>query len=160
MSATYDVAQICLNGHMVNSTWASSPEFSKDFCPKCGTRTITECQACKVRIQGHCHITGFISARPTSVRAYCHACGKPYPWTSARIEAARAIAQELDGLSDAERISLQASIDDLVADTPRTEVAVVRFKKLAAKAGKHGMDALKNVLVNVVSEAAKRQLWP
>jgi hypothetical protein len=95
-----------------------------------------------------------------SVRAFCHACGKPYPWTRAGIEAAKALALEFEELDDAERIQLQASIDDLVTDTPKTNVAIVRFKKLMPKVGKHGADALRAILINLITEGAKKTLWP
>jgi hypothetical protein len=155
----YDVAQVCLNGHMVNDTWQSSPNYSKDFCPKCGARTIIECPACHKRIQGFYHVPGVITTRSASVRAYCHACGKAYPWTSARIDAAKALAEELEGLSDTEKILLQSTIDDLVTDTPKTTVAVVRFKKLAAKTGKHAVEGFKDILVSVISESVRKQIW-
>jgi len=158
-AAQYDVAQVCLNGHMVNSSWRSSPEFSKDFCPKCGTKTVNACPSCQTHIQGYCHVPGVISVSKTHVRQYCHACGKPYPWTSARIDAAKALAQELEGLSDADKLLLQSSIDDLVADSPMTSVAVVRFKKVIAKAGRQAADGFRDILVNVLSEAVRKQLW-
>jgi hypothetical protein len=66
----------------------------------------------------------------------------------------------LDELTDAEKILLQASIDDLVADTPRTSVALVRFKKLMPKLGRQAAESLKSILVNVVTEAVKKQAWP
>ena len=39
-----------------------------------------------------------------SVRNYCHGCGKPYAWTRSKIIAALAMADEVDGLTDAERV--------------------------------------------------------
>jgi hypothetical protein len=174
MPAQYDIAQICLNGHMVNDRSQSRPEFSKKFCPDCGAETITQCPECHQPIQGALHSTYRIGGsrylrRPSgthtsttdgSVRAYCHACGKPYPWTSRSVEVAKALAQELDGLSDADKLLLQSSIDDLVTDTPKTNVAVIRFKKLMPKVGRQAADGFKNILISVLSEAVKKQLWP
>ena len=116
----YDVAQVCLNGHMVNDTWQSSPNFSKDICPKCGAKTIIECPACHKRIQGFYHVPGVITTRSASVRAYCHACGKPYPWTLATIDAAKALAEELDGLIVASQRSVTFTIGQGPRD-PRAE---------------------------------------
>lgn len=173
MPSHYDVAQVCLNGHLVSDRSQSRPEFSKKFCPDCGAETITQCRDCGQAIQGALHTTYIVRSRflrqpPTqrtmtndgSVRAYCHACGKPYPWTSRTIEAAQAFAQEQDELTDSDKLLLESSIPDLVADTPRTSVAVVRFKKLMRKVGKEGADGFKNILVNVLSEAVRKQLWP
>jgi hypothetical protein len=174
MPSKYDVAQVCLNGHVVTDRSQSRPEFSKKFCPDCGAETITQCRDCGQAIQGALHTTymmggsRYLNRPPTSrimtanghVGAYCHACGKPYPWTSKSIEAAQALAQEQEELTDADKILLQSSIPDLVADTPRTSVAVVRFKKLMLKVGKEAADGFKNILVNVLSEAVRKQLWP
>jgi hypothetical protein len=92
--------------------------------------------------------------------AFCHNCGKPLPWTEAGLAAARELADEVEGLSVDEREQLKRSLDDLVADTPRTGLAVVRFKKLAAKAGRVAADGLKQILFTVFTEAAKKQIWP
>lgn len=171
-AAQHDMAQVCLNGHMVNDTSQSRPEFSKKFCPDCGAETITRCRDCDQPIQGALHSSymmggsRYLRRPPTrrtmttngSVRAYCHACGKPYPWTSASIAAAKAYAQELDELTDTDKLLLQSSIDDLVVDTPKTSVALVRFKKLMPKIGRQAADGFKNILVNVLSEAVRKQL--
>jgi hypothetical protein len=45
------------------------------------------------------------------------------------------LADELDELSPDDKELLKGSLDDLVADTPRTPLAATRFKKLVAKLG-------------------------
>ena len=67
--------------------------------------------------------------------SYCHACGKPYPWTALKLEAAKELVEELDGLDAEERQLLKQSLDDLVTDSPKTEVAGLRFKRLMKKGG-------------------------
>ena len=76
------------------------------------------------------------------------------------LEAAKALAHEQDELTIADKLLLQSSIDDLVVDTPQSSIALIRFKKLMLKIGKQGADAFKDILVNVISEAARKQLWP
>jgi len=39
-------------------------------------------------------------------------------------------------------------------------VAAIRLKKLFAKAGKGVAEGFKNILVDIVSEAAKKMIWP
>ncbi len=51
----YDTAQICMNGHIINSMSKSHPEHNKEFCDKCGARTITKCPHCNTPIRGHYH---------------------------------------------------------------------------------------------------------
>ena len=43
----YDIAQICLNGHVITEKARGAPEFAQKFCKKCGESTITECQSCR-----------------------------------------------------------------------------------------------------------------
>jgi hypothetical protein len=95
-----------------------------------------------------------------SVRAYCHGCGRPYPWTAAAIEAAKALAEELQELTSADRLLLQSSIDDLVSEGPRTNVAIARVKKLIPKIGKQAAEGFRDILINILSDAVRKQLWP
>jgi hypothetical protein len=154
----YDVAQLCRSGHIITKVAIQSPERCVPFCTICGSPTMTTCGQCGDPIRGLYWGPGSLGQyrRPS----YCHRCGRPYHWTEAALSAARDLALELDGLTPEERNTLAQSLDDLVRDTPRTPTAATRFKKLAAKAGVEGATALKDILVNVVSEAAKGLIWP
>jgi len=55
----YDVAQICLNGHVITEL-ALKPDYRQDFCSRCGARTITECEACHKGIRGFLHGSGYL----------------------------------------------------------------------------------------------------
>ena len=70
------------------------------------------------------------------------------------------MSDELENLTPDERDLLKKSLDDIVSDTPQTTVSALRFKKLAAKAGSTAASALKDTLVDVASEAAKKVIWP
>jgi hypothetical protein len=104
-------------------------------------------------------VSGSITASPYVSPAYCGSCGAIFPWTRQRIEAAKQLADEAGRLSRRERELLKRSIDDLVRDTPATQLAAARFKRLAEKAGYGAAVAFREILVNVVSEAAKRAIW-
>jgi hypothetical protein len=54
---------------------------------------------------------------------------------------------------------LAATIDDLVTVSPKTHISVLKFKSLLARAGGEGAEALKEILVGIVSEAIRRALW-
>jgi hypothetical protein len=75
------------------------------------------------------------------------------------LEAGRQLALEAEDLDDDERRQLADSLDDLVRDTPSTPGAAGRFKRLAAKAGKGTANALRDVMVDITSEAAKKVIW-
>jgi len=44
--ATFDVGQVCLNGHKINASSKRRPEFNSHFCKDCGESTITACPKC------------------------------------------------------------------------------------------------------------------
>lgn len=153
----HDVAQICLNGQVINRATKESPQFSAKFCEHCGAPTTTQCQRCKAEIQGKYHSSVLvIGGFPAPV--FCSHCGAPYPWTESKLQAARDLTQELEGLTAAEKETLSKSLDDLVKDTPQTQVAATRFKKLLSKVSKEGGAALRDILVSVLTETAKKTL--
>jgi hypothetical protein len=157
MNQGYDVAQICQNGHVISGYSRSYPQHSEKFCQKCGAPTITNCPGCETPIRG-AYLEGF----PSDYQApgFCLNCGVPYPWTQARIQAAHELAQELDGLDKQERDILEKSIDDLIKDSPSTPVAVTRFKKIMVKVGQTSASLFREILTDVLSETARKLLWP
>lgn len=83
---TYDVMQVCLNGHKITDNYISSPEFRKPFCPKCGASTIHKCPSCKEDIKGDYHVPGVVSfGRSKSVPQICEYCGNDFPWRSSTL---------------------------------------------------------------------------
>jgi hypothetical protein len=155
----FDVAQICTNGHVANSMAQEYPNSNRDYCDKCGAPTITECPSCKAKIRGYYHVPGVIAMTRYDRPSYCHNCGSPYPWTKGALEAASEMADLLDELSKEEKLELKKSIEELVSDSPKAEVAVIRFKKLMKKAGSEAATSMKSVIISVLSEAIKRSLF-
>jgi hypothetical protein len=154
----YDTAQVCLNGHVITSMSITNPSRMRKFCEKCGEATITSCPSCRESIPGYyldSSVIGFRYEPP----AFCGECGKPFPWTERRLAAARELANEAEHLSTEERQQLADSLDYLTRDTANTQVAVGRFRRLVAKAGGETGNALRSVLIDVVSEAAKKAIW-
>jgi len=172
----YDTAQICNNGHVVNWMSVSKPEYNRSFCDKCGAQTITNCQYCNAMIKGYYHtiewtkkdvIKAFqeaINPLPETIPynlgltlpSFCSECGKPYPWTEAKLKAAKELADLLEELSPEEREILKKSFDDIVRDTPQTPVAATQFERIAAKLGKAATEQLRKLVVDIASETAKK----
>jgi len=88
--------------------------------------------------------------------SFCPDCGKLYPWTEAKLKAAQELTDELDSLSPEEREALKKSFDDIVRDTPQTKVAATQFKRLVAKVGKIAAEQLRELVVDIASETAKK----
>jgi len=158
---SYDVAQVCINGHVTTASFRDHPQHRRDFCETCGARTITECEHCKSQIPGRYDVDGFVGfGGPYDPPAHCGRCGKPYPWTAAALHAAKELASDLTELTAEEHELLSTSIDQLAIDSPMTAVAAGRFKKLIGRAGPTVGAAFKEILVAVVSESAKKVIWP
>ncbi len=158
IDAGYDIAQICLNGHLINSEAYFESGRNQNFCVDCGVATIIKCEKCKMLIHGSSTSTELYSYY--HVPSFCRYCGEAYPWVATRLRAAKDLAEELEELSENEKALLKQSIDDIVRDTPQTSVAVTRFKRLVIKGGKEVASAFKDILVDVASETAKKMLWP
>ena len=150
-------AQICLNGHVVTTSADSDPDRCERFCSRCGSETMTACGQCSSPIRGSYDVAG-TTLNSYALPRFCHACGQAHPWTVARLEAASALADELDDLSAEEREVLKKSLVELVHDTPAAELAAVRVKKALRKVGNAGLETFRKVLVDVLSEAAKKSL--
>jgi hypothetical protein len=158
---TYDVALVCLNGHAVNDSTRSQPQHSSPRCKKCGQPTTDRCPDCSTPIRGYYRPEDGVYRlykNPWHPPAYCHQCGKPYAWTERRAAAIAEAIAEVDELTEAEREKLTKSIPDVLAETPNTETAIVRFKKAIAKAGKLGGKLLYDVLTNVAAEGVVKSL--
>jgi hypothetical protein len=153
----YDIGQICLNGHVINGFSTTMPEFNQTFCQECGEKTVTECCHCNKPIRGS--LGGVVSTGEMPAPLFCVYCGKPFPWLARRLDAARLLAEELEDLSPEDRMLLGSSLDNLVRETPMTEVAIVRFKKVIRKLAKPTAEAFKSVLYSVLTEAAKKGIW-
>lgn len=156
----YDVAQVCLNGHVANKGVKKNPQHKQKFCIKCGASTITNCLNCIAEIQGQYYKDGVSNAVDFVFPAYCLNCGKPFPWTESKIKAAYKLAEELDNISENEKKDLIKCIDDIVKDTPDTTIAIIKFKRILSKTSKTVAESFKNILIDILSETIKRQLWP
>ena len=158
----YDIAQICNNGHVINSQSVYRSEYNKEFCDKCGEPTITNCKKCNSPIRGYHHVPpmGTLDYTDLPLPKFCPDCGQPYPWTETKLKAAQELSDEIENLSPEEREMLKKSLDDIVRDTPQTTVAATRFKKLVTKAGPVVADGFRKILVDVLSETAKKIIWP
>jgi len=156
---SYDISQICLNGHVINSEVQRYPDFNKEYCPDCGERTIIQCPSCKEYFRGEYKVDGVIEIGfELEAPKFCEFCGSPYPWTESALSAAKELADGLESLNDDEKEDLKQNIDDMVKDTPRTTVAVQKFKKLLEKAGDDAPAMFKVALINVLTQGALHAL--
>lgn len=158
MNSGYRTAEICINGHLTTDSVEESPESTEKFCIKCGKQTIRRCAECHAPIRGAYFSDGLTFPGYYKVPNHCYNCGKSFPWTEARIIAAKEHAEDLDGLDEAEKRQLQTAIDDIAEGGARTELGVSRFKRLLGKAGLAIGSSFYSIVIDVASEAAKKAL--
>ena len=153
----YDTAEICRNGHVTNDSVNAYPLQSKKYCNDCGSPTIQKCEECNFDIQGYHHVplVGSIYKTPS----YCINCGTAYPWIMDKLLAAEELADLVDEFSEEDKKIISASLSDLVKDTPRSQVAAIRFKKIVSKASGNIGIAFKDILFNVVTEPVNKAIW-
>lgn len=150
----------CENGHVLTDSLENSSN-DTPYCSDCGAKTISKCPTCGAKIRGGLRDTGiaFIGFT-TPAPSYCPECGTPFPWTIASIEAVRELA-ELDDELDSEDVEvLVSSAEGAMTENPKTKVAAMRAKKVLDKAGKTTMSAIRDLLIDVLAESAKRIIWP
>jgi hypothetical protein len=157
----------CLNGHYVGllnevrqartgAQWQrmmaqaerEGPTRLPLFCSTCGAANINACQHCQTPIE-----LQYLDARP----AYCGGCGKPHPWQESAIENLKGILQESE-LNAEDRQEIELALHDVLRDTPKTESASLRMKRLLGKMRKPLYDVAIKVVTDVASETAKKTL--
>jgi hypothetical protein len=159
-AAHYLTALVCEEGHLITDRAEKSPLGTVPFCQRCGSQTLSKCPSCSAPIRGDYWAPGVLAMKSSYRKAtYCYNCSAPMPWTANALEAAEALAADLDTLSEEERETLQGTLSDLLADTSMTKVSAGRFKRLMVKAGGGAIDTFHDLLVDVMSEAAKKAIW-
>src|SRR5262245_61804143 len=127
--------QVCKNGHLVNSMARTKTQYNEKFCRKCGAQTITCCEKRKAEIRGYYHMENVFGGGPRDPPRFCHECGSPYPWQMAAMEALTELLKE-EGISDSDIEAVTNALPDVVHETPRTETATYKVKRVLTKLGK------------------------
>ena len=152
---SYHNASICKNGHVVSKYDANTQK----YCSKCGAEVISLCPHCSLPIRGlFVSEIYIIGNRPYTRPDYCYNCGKPYPRTESALESTALLIQEEEELSEQLKTSLVESLPDIITETPKTNLAVVRVKKCLASAGKFTADAVRQFAIDFGCEFAKKSL--
>jgi len=156
---TYRVAEVCPNGHVTTDSADVYPEQREKFCSKCGEATITKCPSCHANIRGDYYVEGIFAVSEYHPPAYCFNCGSPFPWTERKIESAIELIQVGGKLTEQELNQFKEDLNELTKDSPKVQVASVRFKQVMAKVGSTVAGGVREIVVDVLSEAAKKALW-
>lgn len=157
---TYRVAQVCPNGHVATTAADANPELREAYCSQCGEATLTNCPKCHAPIRGEYHVDGvFGIGGGYAPPAFCHNCGTAFPWTERKVAAAVELIEVGADLSPQEVQQFKDDLTELTKDSPKTQVASLRFKKVMAKVGNSVASGVRDIVVDVLSEAAKKAIW-
>jgi hypothetical protein len=156
---SYRVAEVCPNGHVSTSSADTSPELREKFCSSCGEPTMTQCESCKASIRGDYNVEGVFTLSEYMPPAHCHNCGAGFPWTARKVESAVELVEVGGELSETELAQLRIDLTELTKDSPKTQVASLRVKKAMEKVGSALAHGVREIVVNVLSEAAKKAIW-
>ena len=155
----YRIAEICLNGHVTTSLADTMPQFRENYCSRCGEATITKCPNCSVSIRGSYDDPERLLLPKYIKPSFCHNCGKPFPWTDRSMQAANELIALTGKFGEPELTQFKTDLDSLMKDTPQTKVASFRVKTILGKVGKEIASGVRDILVDIVSETAKKAIW-
>lgn len=147
---------VCSNGH-----WLETERPLNDFCEKCGSKMMSRCQNCNEYIKHIAFDDDMIILNAFSddeKPSYCRHCSKPFPWITAALEAAELLITEDENLETEEQEQLISTLPDIISETPRTQLATVRIKKLLLKAGKFTAEGIRQFAIDFACELAKQLL--
>ena len=160
---SYGNVLVCLSGHVVTAK-ANTELISEKYCATCGDEMINKCLECSTYIKGTPRLPSQLTppysyfGNPYIRQSYCTNCGKPYPWTKQAEDAVYELIEITTSLNQQEKDDWKRTIPILIKETPKTTVAVVKFKAFAEKAGTEIGKAVKDIVVGVVSEVVKNAI--
>ena len=155
----YQTAQICPNGHVATDSANRYPEQKERFCSRCGEETLTNCPHCQTPIRGDYYVEGVLAVGGYEPPGFCHNCGAKFPWTERKISAAVELLEAGGTLSKEELQQFQQDLSELTKDSPKVQVASLRFKNMMKKVGESAASGVRDIVVDILSEAAKKAIW-
>lgn len=142
---SWDVAQICREGHVANSTVHHCPEACDIRCEDCGKETLTKCPN-QHAIRGmYINEDNQPDGDPTEYEPplFCRECGCGYPWTHKKLRQLESNIGQLakrNGLADEDISALKAALPGIANPEPeashsagqRIAIFLTRFTSSAA----------------------------
>lgn len=151
----YD-ATICENGHVISSYRSNESK----FCPQCGTKTFSVCQKCNSTIQGSCYNDEFVIYEEYQKPYYYSNCGHPFPWTQKILDNAVELLSFDNEIDEFSKELIKTAIPGLIVYSQvETPLSIARYKKGICCAGQMIKDSMRQLLIDVVCEVAKKSLF-
>jgi len=150
----YDCAIVCENGHPINEHSGTRPAFNARFCKGCGAIGIVQCVDCRAPVRGNelGHWGGYTPP------AHCHECGTAFVWTARKTAALQAYIDEFEDFDGPMRELLSRSIPDIIAATPMSDVAGLRWKTVIRGLKENVRAGVVKLLTSVACDEFKEQV--
>lgn len=165
-TAEYWNAKICINGHI--SDYGNGE--NDKYCNRCGTEVIDSCTNCGNSIRGASKrismvFDGLVSYQKAKAEDmifpnYCPFCGKPYKWTQLIIDNSVQLLALEDDIDPGYKGIIKNAIPDLLVNTPTTPISITKFREIIGTLSQPIKDAFYQLLIDVISETAKKALFP
>ena len=155
----YDRAEICLKGHLISASSNYSNHF--EFCTACGSKTINKCPKCNAYILGwpyddETELSLRRYGEEFTIPAQCHNCGNPYPWTENNQKRLNALLLIDTVLTDEEKSILREHLPDLSVNDANTLTSAAIIKSISEKASKTTQSFIRNLVLSVAVDSAKK----
>ena len=152
-------AQICENGHIITS---DTDQFSLYFCTQCGSKALDKCPSCGEPIHGSYfdYDIAFVPKPLEQAPHYCYHCGKAYPWTQKILDNAIELLSLDEDLDSNTKSIIKNAIPNLLVDTPETPIATAKYQSAIGKAGQVLKDSMRQLLIDLITESAKKIIYP
>ena len=148
--ATYNMAARSWQGVLrvaAEEERGDAPHHAK-HCAACGSKNLRVCEHCETPMRPLTRSGG----RPS----YCFECAEPFPWTANALATAEEYTDELDTLTDEDKVVLKESFADLTIDTVRTPLAASRYNRIVSKLAPFARETLQKIIVEVITNSAKK----
>ena len=108
----FDIAQICISGHVINDRARTFPHSNKKYCDLCGKATIITCPRCEKPIRGSANVSVWAADVMQSYQKplYCCYCGQAFPWTETALQASQEAVELMDELDSLEKERFKENI--------------------------------------------------
>jgi len=121
---SYDIQQVCLNGHQITDMYRKYPENKKNHCTICGAETLIKCPTCDKEIPGRYMISATVSSNTIAViPSYCNNCGVEYPWTNSANKLRQAIIVN----------SLNKAMQEFQSKENKSQEAILHIEQICSR---------------------------
>lgn len=149
----YYSAHICEHGHVASSYGAPDG----NYCKECGAEIVHHCQNCFSPMKGRPTV---VVGGKYKIPNYCTHCGQAFPWTLETKEALNELLKLSSEISSEDAAYIDDNFESLIVDTPRTKLLATKLSIMLSKATPVIADATRGLLVDVLSETAKKIMFP